>query len=101
MWSAEDQELSERRTLPSRNMASNSALAIASRSGASRRGRQVTSVARYSPDVVDSIMADFALDSGWRSEVREFGEEAVDWCAASDGLDAGDQSAGGLGRYGQ
>jgi hypothetical protein len=39
---AEDQELSERRAVPSRNMASNSALATASRSGASRRGRQVT-----------------------------------------------------------
>jgi hypothetical protein len=53
-----------------------------------------------SPDVVDSIMADFALDSGWASEVREFGEDAVDRCAASDGLDAGDQRAGGLGRCG-
>jgi hypothetical protein len=45
-------------------------------------------------------MADFALDSGWASEVREFGEDAVDRCAASDVLDAGDQHAGGLGRYG-
>jgi hypothetical protein len=37
-----DQELSERRAVPSRNMASNSAFAIASLSGASRRGRQAT-----------------------------------------------------------
>jgi hypothetical protein len=35
-------ELSEWRAVPSCNMASNSALAIASRSSASRRGRQVT-----------------------------------------------------------
>jgi hypothetical protein len=42
MCRAEDQELSERRAVPSSNMASNSALAIASRSGASRLGRQVT-----------------------------------------------------------
>jgi hypothetical protein len=35
--------------------------------------------ARSSSDVVESVMADFALDSGWASE-------AVDWCAASDGL---------------
>jgi hypothetical protein len=58
-------------------------------------------VARYIPDVVDSIMADFALDSGWVCEDREFGEEAVDRCGASDGLDAADQRAGGLGQYGQ
>jgi hypothetical protein len=37
-----DQELLELRALPSRNMASNSALAIANLSSASRRGRQVT-----------------------------------------------------------
>jgi hypothetical protein len=45
-------------------------------------------------------MADFALDSGWASEVREFGEDAVDRCAGSDGLYVGDQCAGGLARYG-
>jgi hypothetical protein len=45
-------------------------------------------------------MADFALDFGWAGEVREFGEDALDRCAASDGLDAGDQHAGGLGQYG-
>jgi hypothetical protein len=50
---------------------------------------------------MDSVVAHFALDSGWASEVREFGEEAVDQCAASDGLDAGDQRAGVLGRYRQ
>jgi hypothetical protein len=42
MWRAEDQELPDRRAVPSRNMATNSALAIASRSGGSRRVRQVT-----------------------------------------------------------
>jgi hypothetical protein len=48
MWIAEDQELFERRAVPSHNMASNSALAMASLSGNSRRGRQVTG----GPDVV-------------------------------------------------
>jgi hypothetical protein len=48
-----------------------------------------------------SIMADFAVDSGWEGGVREFGEEAVERCAASDGVNAGDQRVGGLGRYGQ
>jgi hypothetical protein len=42
----------------------------------------------------------FALDSGWASEVREFGEETVDHCATSNGLDVEDQRAGGLGPYG-
>jgi hypothetical protein len=55
--------------------------------------------ARYSPDVEDSILADFALDSGWASEVREFGEDAVDRCVAIDGLDPGDQRAGSFDRY--
>jgi hypothetical protein len=50
---------------------------------------------------MEGVMADFALDFGWASEVREFGEEAVDRCAASYGLDAGDQHAGCLGQYGQ
>jgi hypothetical protein len=57
--------------------------------------------ASYSPDVVDSIMADFSLDSGLASQFREFCEEAFDRCAASDGLYPGDQRAGGFGRYGQ
>jgi hypothetical protein len=39
--------------------------------------------------VRDGIAAYFALDSGWTSEVREFGKKAVDRCAATDGLDAG------------
>jgi hypothetical protein len=42
MCKAEDQALSERRAVPSCNMASNSALAMVSRSGASHRGQQVT-----------------------------------------------------------
>jgi hypothetical protein len=37
-------------------------------------------VAWYSPDVVGSIVTYFALDFGWATEVREFGEEAVDRC---------------------
>jgi hypothetical protein len=51
--------------------------------------------------VVDRVVADFALDSGWTSEVLELGEEAVDWCVANDGLNAGDQCAGGLSWYGK
>jgi hypothetical protein len=42
-------------------------------------------------------MADFALNSYGASEVREFGENALDRCAASDGLDTGDERTGGLG----
>ena len=41
-WSVEDQDTSERRAVPSRNMASNSVLATVSLSGARRRGRLVT-----------------------------------------------------------
>jgi hypothetical protein len=48
-----------------------------------------------------SVVAYFALDSVWASEVREFGEESVDRCAASDVLDAGDQRARGFGRHRQ
>jgi hypothetical protein len=47
---------------------------------------------------MDSVVAYFALDFGWASEVREFGEEAVDWCAVIDGLHAWDQCAPCLGR---
>jgi hypothetical protein len=36
--------------------------------------------ARSSPDVVDSIMANFALDSSWASEVQELSKEAVNRC---------------------
>jgi hypothetical protein len=57
--------------------------------------------ARSSTDVVDCVMADFALESGWTSEARELGKGTVDWCVANDGLNAGDQRAGGLGWYGQ
>jgi hypothetical protein len=57
-------------------------------------------MARFSPDVVESVKADFAQGSDWASEVRDFGEDAVVRCAARDGLDAGDQRAGGLGLYG-
>jgi hypothetical protein len=41
--------------------------------------------------MMDSVVAHFALDSGWAGEVREFGEEAVERCATTDGLDAGNQ----------
>jgi hypothetical protein len=37
------------------------------------------------------VVAHFMLDSGWASEVREFGEKAIDGCASTDGIDAGDQ----------
>jgi hypothetical protein len=40
---------------------------------------------------MNSIVVYFSLDSGRLSEVQEFGEEAVDRCAAIDGLDARDQ----------
>jgi hypothetical protein len=46
-------------------------------------------------------MAYIALDSGVGSEEREFGEEAVDRCAATDSFDAGNKRAGGLDRYRQ
>jgi hypothetical protein len=46
---------------------------------------------------MNSVMTDFALDSGWASEVREFGEEAVDRCAVADGLYARDPCAACLG----
>jgi hypothetical protein len=39
--------------------------------------------------VVEGVVAHFALNSGGPSEIRDFGEEAVDRCAATDGLDAG------------
>jgi hypothetical protein len=42
IWRADDQELSERRAEPSLNIASKSVLAMANRSGTSRRDRQVT-----------------------------------------------------------
>jgi hypothetical protein len=41
--------------------------------------------------MIDSVVAHFALDSSLAGEVREFGEEAVDRCAATDSLDAGNQ----------
>jgi hypothetical protein len=41
--------------------------------------------------MMDSVVVHFALDSGWAGEVREFGEEACNRCAATDGLDAGNQ----------
>jgi hypothetical protein len=41
--------------------------------------------------MVDGVVAHFALNSGGSSEVLEFGEEAVDRRAATDGLDAGGQ----------
>jgi hypothetical protein len=43
----------------------------------------------YILDVVDGVVAHFTLNSGRPGEVREFGEEAVDWCAGTDNLDAG------------
>jgi hypothetical protein len=67
-------------------MASNSALAIASRSGASRCGRQVTG----GPGIVriwwTVLWRTSWLNSGWPREVPEFGEEVVDQCAATNDL---------------
>jgi hypothetical protein len=48
---------------------------------------------------MDGIVAYFALDSGDASEVRKFSEEAVDRLVAPNGLYAGNQRAGDLGRY--
>jgi hypothetical protein len=45
-------------------------------------------------------MAYFVLESGWPCEVRKFGEEAVDRCGVSEGLDAGDRPVGGFCLYG-
>jgi hypothetical protein len=47
---------------------------------------------------MDNVVEHLALDSGWASEVREFGEETVDRCAVTDGLHALDQGAGCFGR---
>jgi hypothetical protein len=41
--------------------------------------------------MVDGVVAHFAMDSGGLTKIRELGEEAVDRCAATDGLDAGNQ----------
>jgi hypothetical protein len=39
---------------------------------------------------MEGVVAHFALYSGRESEVRKFGEKAVDQCAATDSLDARD-----------
>jgi hypothetical protein len=44
----------------------------------------------YRPDMVNSAVAHFTLDSGWAGELRELSEEAVDRSAASDCLHAWD-----------
>jgi hypothetical protein len=44
----------------------------------------------YSTDVVEGVVA-HRDELREPSEVQEFGEEAVDQCAATDGLDAGNQ----------
>jgi hypothetical protein len=41
--------------------------------------------------VVDGVVAHFEMDTGGLSKVREFGEETVDRCAATDALDAGNE----------
>jgi hypothetical protein len=93
MWSAEDQESSEQHGVELGFGDSEPIRCQSPWSAGDRWGS-------YSPDVVDRIMADFALDSGWAREVRKFGE-SVDRCATSDDLDAGAQRAGGLSRYRQ
>jgi hypothetical protein len=42
----------------------------------------------YGPDVMNSVVAHFALDSDLESEGWEFGEEVVDRCAVTDDLHA-------------
>jgi hypothetical protein len=84
--------------VPSRNMASNSALAMASRSGARRRGRQVTGGAWRGPDVVYDVVPYLALNSGGTGELRELGDEVVYGCATTDDFDAGHRRSCGLGR---
>jgi hypothetical protein len=44
----------------------------------------------YCPDVMNNVVAHFALNSGWASEVWEVSEEAGDRCAPSDGFHAMD-----------
>jgi hypothetical protein len=39
---------------------------------------------------MESVVANFSPDTDRASVVREFGEKAVDQCAASDGFDTGD-----------
>jgi hypothetical protein len=78
-----DQELSVRRAVPSHNMALNSALTIASLSGVSRHGQQVTGV-------VDRVVTNLPLDSSGASEDWKLGENVVDWCTGTDDFDTGD-----------
>jgi hypothetical protein len=40
---------------------------------------------------MESVVAHFALDSDWASEMWEFGEWSIDWCVTNNGLDAGDK----------
>jgi hypothetical protein len=82
------------------NMASNSALAMASRSGASRRGRQVTGEpwALCCPDVVDSVVAYLALDTRGANEFWKLGEKCVDRRTDTDDFHAGGLRTGSLGR---
>jgi hypothetical protein len=51
--------------------------------------------------MVDLAVADFSLYSGEASEVHELGEETIDQRVTNDGLNVGDQGAGGLGWYGR
>jgi hypothetical protein len=60
MYGAENQELCERRADPTRNMTSNSTLAMASQSLWSVFDQWPW----HSPDVMDSVLTHFALDSG-------------------------------------
>jgi hypothetical protein len=47
---------------------------------------------------MESVVVHLTLDSGWASEIREFGEEVVDQWAITVGLHTLDQCAGCLGQ---
>jgi hypothetical protein len=70
-------------------MASNSALAILSLSGARRRGLQEDRWALCSPDVMDCVVAKVSLNSSGTNEVWKLGKESVDRSTATDDFDAG------------
>jgi hypothetical protein len=82
--SAEDQEPSERRAVPSLIILSNSSLAIASRSGATRSTGYWRAWCRF--DVVYPFVAHRPLDSREACEVWELVEEVVRRCAAPNGF---------------
>jgi hypothetical protein len=94
MWRADDEGLSERRAVPSLNMALNSALAMASQSPCSAGDWW----AWCSPDVVGSVVAHLALDTSGANKVWKLGEKCIDRRTATDDFHAGGLRTGSLGR---